>query len=211
MRALVLAGLALLVPLRAPAGGQDAAEKGEGEKGWELSLAGSYYLVPHGPDRAQLVASGQHGDLHLEARYGYEAPRTVSAFVGWRFAFGDSVSLELTPLAGIALGDTRGLVPGLELTLAFWRFELYSESEYLFDLGSQDASFMYQWAEATISAPEWLRAGLALQRTRLVHTSTVLEVGPLVGVSFAPVSASTSVFGLGTSDWYAVFSLGVDL
>ena len=38
-------------------------------------------------------------------------------------------------MAGVVVGRTDGLAPGLELTLSWPRFELYAESEYVLDLG----------------------------------------------------------------------------
>ncbi len=65
-----------------------------GEPAWSGAVTGMYYAMRDQPDFGVGVASLNHGPLHLEARYNYEARDSGSAFVGWKFAGGDTVTYE---------------------------------------------------------------------------------------------------------------------
>lgn len=43
------------------------------------------------------------------------------AFVGWKFTGGDTVTYEITPIVGALFGTARGVVPGVEASLAWGR------------------------------------------------------------------------------------------
>ena len=62
------------------------------------------------------IATADRGPLHLEARVNYESIGARSAFIGWNFSGGDTITWELTPLLGGAWGTTQAFVPGLEAT-----------------------------------------------------------------------------------------------
>jgi hypothetical protein len=79
--------------------------------------------------------------LHLEGRYNYEALDTGSAWVGYNFSGGDMLAWEITPMLGGVFGDTTGVAPGYKGSLGWWKLELYSEGEYVYDTGS-DASYV---------------------------------------------------------------------
>ena len=122
------------------------------------------------------------GNLHLEARYNYEAQRTVSTWVGYNFSVGKTVTLDVTPMFAGVFGDTNGMALGFEGTLTWRWLELYSESEYVFSIGDWSKSFIYTWSTLTASPTDWLRLGLAVQRTRAYETSLEIQRGFLVGV-----------------------------
>ncbi len=92
----------------------------QSEPAWSGAVTGMYYAMRDQPDFGVGVGSLDRGPLHLEARYNYEARDAGSAFVGWKFAGGDSVSYELTPIIGGLFGAARGVVPGLEASIG-WR------------------------------------------------------------------------------------------
>ena len=118
------------------------------------------------PDFTVGVASLNHGSLHFEARYNYEAHDAGSAFVGWKFAGGDTVTFELTPIVGALFGSARGFVPGFEASIAYGSLDAYIEAEYVHDLEQSSPSYYYAWSELGWTPMEWLRIGLVGQRTR---------------------------------------------
>ena len=136
-----------------------------GEPAWSGAVTGMYYAMRDQPDFGVGVASLNHGPLHLEARYNYEARDSGSAFVGWKFAGGDSVSYELTPIIGALFGAARGVVPGLEASIGWRSLDVYVEAEYVRDLDESSASYFYSWTELGWKPVEWLRIGLVGQRT----------------------------------------------
>ena len=102
---------------------------------WAFSASGYAYFVPESRDYFQPTLTADRGWLHLEARYNYEALETGSAWVGYNFAGGKKLAWELTPMVGGVFGNLTGFAPGYKGSLTFWKLELYSEGEYVFEAG----------------------------------------------------------------------------
>jgi hypothetical protein len=80
------------------------------------------------------ILSADRGAVHLEGRHQHEDRDTFSAWGGWNLSAGKRLPLELVPMVGVIMGQTKGVAPGLELTLSRKSLELYSENEYVFDV-----------------------------------------------------------------------------
>ena len=87
-------------------------------------------------------------------------------------------------MIGGAVGRTDGIAPGLEFTFSYVGFELYSESEYLFDFESSENNFFYSWTDLTYSPLDWLWFGISGQRTRLYETDVEIDRGLILGGSY---------------------------
>lgn len=148
--------------------------------------------------------------LHLEARYNYEDLKTGALFIGWNFNAGDKLSFDATPILGAIFGDTRGIAPGLELSLSYGRVELYSEGEYVFDVYDSSESFFYNWSEFTYAPMNWLRVGIVTQRTKVNQKKIHIQEGLLIGVSFDQFIFTLHVFNLGRATPTLVFSVKFD-
>jgi hypothetical protein len=210
-RQLILAAV-LALPAVGIRGQAAEALPPEPEKaGWEFNASLYGYFPPDDRHYAQPTVIANHGALHLEGRYNYEAFKTGSAWVGWTFEAGESEKLKLdaTLMAGGIFGDTRGVAPGYEVTLTYRRFELYSEGEYVFDVEDSDNNFFYNWAQLGYSATEWLKVGLASQRTRAYHTGLAVQRGFFVGFAYKSISLNVYVFNLGWETPTVVSSLAV--
>ena len=147
-------------------------EEPENER-WSFSASAYTYFVPDDRDYVQPTFTADRGWLHLEARYNYEAPDTGSAWVGYNFNGGEKLAWEFTPMLGGVFGETTGIAPGYKGSLSWWKLELYSEGEYVFDTGHSSDSFFYNWSELTLAPVDWFRFGLVTQRTRLIATFNV--------------------------------------
>jgi hypothetical protein len=206
---------ALAAALVAVAAAPPAGRAGEGDANgvakdapaWEWGPSVLLYLVPGESAFLQPTLTIDRGGLHLEGRYNYEARDTGSAWVGWNFSFGEELTFGLTPMVGAVFGGMRGVAPGLTLTLEWGPLALWSQSEYVFDLGDPSRSFFYEWTEVSITGPDWLRVGMVLQRTRAFQTTTEVQGGPLVGLSFWKLSATAYLFAPGQDDQFVVLSL----
>ncbi len=178
---------------------------------WNVRVSVATYFFAHESDYVQPTAAVDYGVLHLEARYNYEAQRTGSLWVGWNFEWGKELRFALTPMLGGVLGDVNGIAPGLEWDLSWGPLELYSEVEFVFDFADSSASDFYTWSELSGSPLEWLRLGLALQRTRAVASARYVQWGPLLGFKVWKLSASVYWFNPGqASTQYWVLSIGVN-
>lgn len=179
------------------------------EPSWNVRVAVNAYFFSQQSDYVQPTVAVDHGVLHLEARYNYEAQRTGSLWVGWNFEWGKELRFALTPMLGGIFGDVNGIAPGLEWDLSWGPLELYSENELVFDFSNSSDSNFYTWSEVSGSPLDWLRAGLALQRTHAFAASRILQWGPLVGFKVWKLSASAYWFNPGQPNaQYWVMSLG---
>lgn len=161
---------------------------------WSYSASVYTYLVPESGDYAQPTVTVDRDWLHLEARYNYEALKTGSAWLGYNFAGGETLAWELSPMLGGVFGDVNGIAPGYKGSLSWWKLELYSEGEYVFDVGQWSESFFYNWSELSLAPVEWFRFGLATQRTHVYGTERDIQRGLLAGVSWKALELTTYVF-----------------
>jgi hypothetical protein len=179
------------------------------EKTWAFSASAYAYFVPDSRNYVQPTVAADRRWLHLEARYNYEGMDTGSAWVGYNFHVGEKLSLDFTPMVGGVFGRTTGIAPGYRGTLSWWKLELYSEGEYVFDTGDRSASFFYSWSELSLSPLEWFRFGLAAQRTRVYKSDRDVQPGFLVGVSCKGVDLTAYVFNPDDDEPTVVVAAGV--
>lgn len=163
-------------------------------RSWTGSVSTFGYLVPDGQSYGQPTVLADVGRMHLEARYNYEGLETGSLWVGYNLHFGERLALDLTPMVGAVVGDVRGVAPGVEATLSWWKLEWYWELEYVAAVEGRDDSFLYLWSEVSLSVVEWLRVGGVAQRTSVYETEVDIQRGFLVGLQFDPVGFTTYVF-----------------
>ena len=188
---------------------ESSAIESEVERNWSASVAVSTYIVPDG-NYAQPTVSFDRDWLHLEARYNYEALETGSVWVGYNFSGGQKLSWEITPMLGGVFGNTTGIAPGYEGSLSWWKLELYSEGEYVFDTGDSADSFFYNWSELTLAPVDWFRFGWVTQRTRVYQTGREIQRGPLVGFSYKQIDLTAYVLNPDDSKPTWVFSVALN-
>jgi len=179
------------------------------DKAWSFSVSAYTYIVPDGRDYVQPTVTADRDWLHLEARYNYEALDTGSAWVGYNFSGGEKLAWEFTPMLGGVFGDTKGVAPGYKGSLGWWKVELYSEGEYVFDTDDSSESFFYNWSELTLSPVDWFRFGIVTQRTRAYESDRDIQRGVLVGLSLKNVDLSAIVLNPDEDKPVFAFSLGV--
>src|SRR5215831_9791637 len=160
------------------------AEVKEAEPEWSFGASVYGYLVPDSREFVVPTITADRGVLHLEARYNYEGLNSGSTWIGYNCSGSmDQVEWEVTPMIGAVFGETKGVAPGYKGSLSWWKLELYSEGEFVFNTDNSSDSFFYNWSEFTIAPLEWFRLGLVTQRTRLYETDRDVQRGFLVGAS----------------------------
>jgi hypothetical protein len=150
------------------------------------------------------------GNLHLEARYNYEDLKTFSGWVGYNFFGGDDFEYFITPMIGAAVGRTDGIAPGLEFTFSYIGFELYSESEYLFDFESEENNFFYSWTDLTYSPSDWLWFGISGQRTRLYQTDVEIDHGLILGSAYMNFEITGYFYNPFSDEFFFMLSLSTE-
>jgi hypothetical protein len=175
---------------------------------WEFGITAYPTQVRGGDNTTSAIAVADRGSLHLEARYGYEAKDSRSAFAGWTLSGGETVTWELTPLLGGAWGTVQAFVPGVEASLAWGRFDFYTEVEFVRDSRESAASYSYAWSELGYRPREWLRLGAVGQRTRAYGGARETQRGPFLQVSLGRATLGAFWFNPGSSDQVFVASIG---
>jgi hypothetical protein len=173
------------------------------------NVTGFYYAMRDQPDFGVAVAAINRGALHLEARYNYEVRDAGSLFVGWKFSGGDLVTFEITPIVGALFGAARGVVPGIEASVAYGSVDAYIEAEYVHDTAQSSDSYYYSWSELGWKPVAWLRVGLAGQRTRVVQTGRDLQRGLFAQFILDKATLSVYAFNPDSGSRYAILALGV--
>ena len=176
---------------------------------WSGALDVNVYLHVEDGDFVMPVVRADRGALHLEGRYQYEDRRTFSAWAGWTFEAGTGLHLEVVPMAGVIVGRTNGVAPGLEIALSWKTIELYSEGEYVFDVEGRENDYFYNWSQLTWQASGWLGLGLATQRTRLYQSDLSIERGLFAAVTRGPVTLSVYGFNLDGESPFAIVTVGI--
>jgi hypothetical protein len=188
------------------AAAQDAAPEAPKTTG---SITGYYYFMRDEPDFSVGVATLDYGALHLEGRYNYEVSNAGSAFVGWKFSGGETVTYEVTPIVGGLFGAGRGFIPGVEASVAWKAVDAYIEAEYVDDRAQPGSAYYYAWCELGYRPVEWLRIGLVGQRTHEVNTGRDLQRGVFAQATWQKATLSVYVFNPDDAARYVIASLGL--
>jgi len=176
---------------------------------WSFNLVATGNFYPNQDDNVQPTLKADRGALHLEGRYNYEDLKSVSGFVGWNYKTGSRLTLALTPMFGAVVGNTDGPVPALEFTLGFGPLELYTESEYVINVDESSDSFYYHWSELSVSATRGLSLGVAIQRSRVVHSSRDLQRGPFAAFTAGRFEGDAYLLNPGSDDHYFIAAIGL--
>lgn len=176
---------------------------------WSFSAAVNTYLLPDEGNYAQSAFAVDRGWFHLEGRYNYEGVAAGSVWTGYNFTGERTVAWEITPMVGGVFGSTKGVAPGYTGSLSWWRLDLYSEGEYVFDTVHSSDSFFYNWSELAILPVEWCRVGIVSQRTRVYKTERDIQRGLFVGVGYGNLEATTYVFNPDDGEPTVVMAVGL--
>ncbi len=214
MKTVLAAALVLASLGAASAFADDAAMPGRrasppSKEPWEFAITAYPTQVRGGDSTTSAIAAADRGPLHLEARYGYETKDSRSAFAGWTFSGGETVTWELTPLLGGGWGPVKAFIPGFEASLGWGKFDFYVEAEFVRDRNDSAANYNYAWSELGFKAAEWLRIGAVGQRTKLYGGEREFQRGPFVQVTWKRATFGAFWFNPGSSEQVFVGAIGV--
>ncbi|HEY2863377.1 MAG TPA: hypothetical protein VGK37_07135 [Casimicrobiaceae bacterium] len=178
------------------------------KKEWTFALTAYPTDVRGGDNYTSAIAAADHGPLHLEARYNYESIGARSAYAGWSFSGGDTLTWQLTPIVGGAWGTTHSFIPGVEASFTWRALDLYVEAEYV-PTSSRHDRYTYAWSELGLRAAPWLRVGIVGQRTRTYGNDREFQRGPFAQFTWGVVTIGGYWFNPGAGDQVFVGSLGV--
>ena len=88
------------------------------------------------------------------------------------------------------------------------RGPLHLEAEYVRDGTERADSYAYAWSELGLRPVEWLRVGIAGQRTRAYGGDRELQRGPFAQATWGPVTIGGYWFNPGSNDQIFVGLVG---
>ena len=113
-------------------------------------------------------------------------------------------------MVGAAFGRTNGIAPGLEFTISYIGFELYSESEYLFDFESNENNFFYSWTDLSYSPFDWLWFGISGQMTKVYDTELETDRGVLIGGAYKNWQLTGYLYNMFSDDDFVMLALAAE-
>ncbi|SOY68576.1 conserved hypothetical protein [Cupriavidus taiwanensis] len=204
-RCLVLA--AAIAPLPLPAAEDSGTPATAAAPAWSGGIS-AYLNLPRGNEAYVTgIAIAKRGALHLEARSNYEGMDAYSFFAGYNLGWGDALRLDFTPILGVVTGSTHSVVGGFEATLTGRHADAYIEFEYVPD--AEPSGYAYAWSELAWRPRDWLRLGLAAQRTRVPDNGRNLQRGVFAQVKGKHVAGAVYWFNPAAHDQIAVVSIGL--
>ena len=184
---------------------QSKSEKSE----WDFNASIYSYFIPEDFFLLPILIADQ-SQIHLEARYNYEDRNTFSGWIGYNFQIGEVLEFKATPMIAVVVGNLNGIAPGLEIDLLYSNLELYSESEYVFNLANGHDNYFYVWSELTYSPIDWFYFGIVGQRTRAYETDLDIQSGILLGFSYNNFGLSGYLFNLTKDETFFLLSIEYD-
>jgi hypothetical protein len=176
---------------------------------WVFNASVYAYAPPDQSDYLQPTITADHGGLHLEGRYNYEAINTASLWAGVNLGTGHKLRLNVTLMGGAVFGDVNGIAPGTEITLSFGPLSLFSQGEYVIDIQNKSGDFFYNWSQFTWQTTDWLQLGLVAQRTRAYQTARDIQRGFFAGLTVKRFTFDAYVFDPDKASPTWVVSAGV--
>lgn len=172
------------------------------------SAAVEYYLTSgSGEDPGQfmpLISFTTKSSWHAEARHNYDNANTYSFYGGRKFAGGEALHFEVTPMIGAMAGATEGGAAALNVDMGFRRFSFYAQSQYNFSFSENWNKFFFNWSELTYQPLSWCYAGLTVQATGMHRSSQKWEPGCMVGFNFDSFSVPMYLFNIHQSERYFI-------
>jgi len=148
------------------------------ESNWSGSLAAYYYFIPGDKIPPTITGIADHHALHLESRYNYEDINSLSVFAGYNIEKElGGVDITATPMAGMVVGHTNGILPGLEFNISYKAFTLYSENEYMLDFKGKENYFFYSWTQLSVQVFKNVSTGVLAQSLRWYQTKFDVQRG----------------------------------
>lgn len=155
-----------------------AQVKGSFEQIYYLDEAGGFAMGP--------IAKLQNKkNWYIESRYNYEEARTVSFYIGKRYAREAAFSYSFVPIFGGVVGRFNGGSAGLNMDLEYKNFYFSSQSQYTFSVEDEIDNFYFSWSELGYQPLDWFYGGLALQETHFPQTKEyITHPGMVLGFTY---------------------------
>jgi hypothetical protein len=174
---------------------------------WSGAASVYYYFIPGEKIPPTITAYTDHKSIHIESRFNYEDKNSLSVFAGWCFEKQyNKLDISITPMAGVVVGHTNGILPGLELNATYKSFTLYSENEYVLDVKGRENYFFYSWSQLSAQIFKNIQVGVLAQSLRWYKTKFDFQRGVYIEYNIGSLSFDAYYFNLFTNSDFAIVS-----
>lgn len=132
--------------------------------------------------------------FYTEMRYNYEAAKTASVYAGKSFSRDAALSYDITPMAGLVLGEYTGGSAAVNMELEYKKVFFSSQTQYTLNKNDRAENFFFNWSELGYQPLKWFYAGASTQLTKLYRGKPVAEYGLMLGLVFSKITIPVYVF-----------------
>jgi hypothetical protein len=119
--------------------------------------------------------------LYTEMRYNYEAPETVSVYIGKNFSKKGMLDYAVTPMLGIVMGNFSGGSLATNIDLNYKKTFISIQTQYTLSKDDVMKNFFFNWTELGYQPLKWFYAGITVQETKTYKTRLISEPGIFAG------------------------------
>lgn len=98
-----------------------------------------------------------------QVRYNYEDDKTFSFNWGRPIIYDKEFYLEFIPTIGASVGNFTGVSPGFQAYSEIGKFEVFTTSQYSYNLLHPKESFFFNWTEALFKIKNTVKLGASCQ------------------------------------------------
>jgi hypothetical protein len=146
-----------------------------------------------------------NSNWYAEARYNYDAEKTLSLYAGKTFEKQSKVSYSFSTMAGILMGQFNGGAIAVNTELEYKKIFLSLQSQYTFSIKYPHTNFIYNWGDIGYTYSSVFSAGISIQQTALC--ASVLDRGLFVKAQFGHWTLPLYVFNPERNERFAVLGL----
>lgn len=144
---------------------------------------------------------------YTEARYNYEAAKTISLYSGKTFGNESAFSYTVTPLAGVVAGQYNGGALACNGTVDYTKWSFSLQSQYTFSIQDKMENFIYSWAEIGYQVSGGFAAGVSLQQTKLYQAKSTTAQGLFIRGQYGRWQLPLYLFNIQQNDRQIVLGL----
>lgn len=147
---------------------------------------------------------------YMEARYNYEALKTVSFYAGRTFEKESAFSYSASPVIGAVMGGFTGGSVGANTEFDYKKIFLSSQFQYTFSTHNRSENFFYSWSDLSYQVLNNIYSGISVQQTNLYKVKYRLEKGIFLKTIINKFTFPLYIFNPALKERYFVLGLTCD-
>jgi hypothetical protein len=172
---------------------------------YQAGLEQYFYMDKNAITYTPVIWYQANSNWYAEARYNYDAEKTLSVYAGKTFEKKSTISYSVSTIAGILIGQFKGGAIAVNTELEYKKIFLSLQSQYTFSIKYPNTNFIYNWGDIGYSYSSVLSAGVSIQQTSLCSSQS--DRGLFIKAEFGNWTLPFYLFNPEKNDRYAVLGL----